>query len=58
MKDNGLLTGIIGAIAVNAMTVEKWVGIICSAAMALTYCGIQIYRLIRDRDSDKGANNG
>lgn len=58
MKDNGLLTGMIGAIAVNAVTVEKWVGIICSAAMALTYCGIQIYRLIRDRDSDKGANNG
>lgn len=58
MKDNGLLSGVIGAIAVNAVTVEKWVGIICSAAMALTYCGIQIYRLIRDRDSDKGANNG
>lgn len=54
MKDNGLLSGVIGAIAVNAITVEKWVGIICSAAMALTYCGIQIYRLIRDRDSDKG----
>ena len=58
MKDNGLLTGVIGAIAVNAITVEKWVGIICSAAMALTYCGIQIYRLIRDRDNDKGVKNG
>ena len=55
MKDNGLLTGVIGAIAVNAITVEKWVGIIYSAAMALTYCGIQIYRLIRDRDKDKEA---
>ena len=55
MKDNGLITGVIGAIAVNAITVEKWVGIICSAAMALTYCGIQIYRLIRDRDKDKEA---
>ena len=55
MKDNGLLTGVIGAIAVNAVAVEKWVGIICSAAMALTYCGIQIYRLIRDRDKDKEA---
>ncbi len=54
MKDNGLLTGVVGAIAVSAVTVEKWVGIICSAAMALTYCGIQIYRLIRDRDKDKG----
>ena len=58
MKDKSLLTGVIGAIAVNAVTVEKWVGIICSAAMALTYCGIQIYRLIRDRDNDKGAKNG
>ena len=55
MKDNGLLTGVVGAIAVNAITVEKWVSIICSAAMALTYCGIQIYRLIRDRDKDKEA---
>ena len=55
MKDNGLLTGVVGAIAVNAFNVEKWVGIICSAAMALTYCGIQIYRLIRDRDKDKEA---
>ena len=55
MKDNGLLTHIIFAIAVNAITVEKWVGIICSAAMALTYCGIQIYRLSRDRDKDKEA---
>ena len=58
MKDKSLITGIIGAIAVNAVTVEKWVGIICSAAMALTYCGIQIYRLIRDRDNDKGVKNG
>ena len=58
MKDKSLLTGIFGAIAVNAITVEKWVGIICSAAMALTYCGIQIYRLIRDRDNDKGVKNG
>ena len=55
MKDKSLITGIFGAIAVNAITVEKWVGIICSAAMALTYCGIQIYRLIRDRDKDKEA---
>ena len=55
MKDNGLITGVVGAIAVSAVTVEKWVGIICSAAMALTYCGIQIYRLIRDRDKDKEA---
>lgn len=55
MKDNGLLSGVIGAFAVNAITVEKWVGIICSTTMALTYCGIQIYRLIRDRDKDKGA---
>ena len=55
MKDNGLLPGVIGAIAVNAITVEKWVGIICSAAMALTYCGIQIYRLIRDRDTHQAA---
>ena len=55
MKDNGILTGMIGAIAVNAEKKKKWVGIICSAAMALTYCGIQIYRLIRDRDKDKEA---
>ena len=55
MKDNGLFTGVIGAIAVNEINDEKWVGIICSAAMALTYCGIQIYRLIRDRDKDKEA---
>lgn len=55
MKDKSLLTGVLGTIAVNAIAVEKWVGIICSAAMALTYCGIQIYRLIRDRDKDKGA---
>ena len=56
MKDNGLLTGVIGAIAVNAIKIKKWVGIVCCAAMALTYCGIQIYRLIRDRDKDKEAD--
>ena len=55
MKDNGLLTGVVGAIAVNAITVAKWVGIICSAALELTYCGIQIYRLITERDKDKEA---
>lgn len=31
MKDNGLLSGVIGAIAVNAITVEKWVGTIWAA---------------------------
>ena len=33
--------------------VSAWVSLICSVAIALVTCGIQIWRMIRDRNSDK-----
>lgn len=35
--------------------VSAWVSLICSVAIALVTCGIQIWRMIRDRNSDKEA---
>ena len=35
--------------------VSAWTSLICSVAIALVTCGIQIWRMIRDRNSDKEA---
>lgn len=35
--------------------VSAWVSLICSVAIAVVTCGIQIWRMIRDRNSDKEA---
>lgn len=35
--------------------VSAWVSLICSISIALVTCGIQIWRMIRDRNSDKEA---
>lgn len=33
--------------------VSAWASLICSVAIAIVTCGIQIWRMIRDRNSDK-----
>lgn len=33
--------------------VSAWASLICSVAIAVVTCGIQIWRMIRDRNSDK-----
>lgn len=49
---DGIL-GLTGCLLTSvSTTVTEWVGIICSAAIALVTCGIQLYRLWRDRDTD------
>lgn len=35
------------------MQLTEWVGLICTLAITLVTCGINIYRMIRDRNSDK-----
>lgn len=35
--------------------VSAWTSLICSVAIALVTCGIQIWRMIRDRNLDKEA---
>lgn len=47
----GLATNI--AVAVSLEQVSQIVTIVTSVLIALTTCGIQIYRMIRDRDEDK-----
>lgn len=54
MKD-----GIIGFVGCMVASVgirdelSAWVSLICSIAIAVVTCGIQIWRMIRDRNSDK-----
>lgn len=55
---NTIKDGIIGVagIVCTGVTMENvsaWASLICSIAIALVTCGIQIYRMIRDRDTDK-----
>lgn len=55
---NDGITGIVGGVgciltAGMAEEVSAIVGIVCTSAIALVTCGVQLYRLIRDRDSDK-----
>ena len=35
--------------------VSAWTSLVCSVAIALVTCGIQIWRMIRDRNLDKEA---
>lgn len=52
MRDT--LTGVIGLLGcVTSIQLTEWVGLICTLLITLTTCGIQVYRLIRDRDTDK-----
>ena len=60
---NDILSSVLGAggtIALNAVSsaqirgeVSEWVSLIGTIAITLTTIGIQIYRLIRDRNTDK-----
>lgn len=61
MNDNfSSIAGICGAILLNLASgaqirgeVSEWVSLIGTIAITLTTIGIQIYRLIRDRNTDK-----
>lgn len=45
---------------VTSVQLTEWVGIICTLAITIVTCGINIYRMIRDRndDKEKGEDNG
>lgn len=50
--------GIIGlsGIILTSLSMENisaWVGLICSLAITITTCALQVYRMFRDRDKDK-----
>lgn len=50
----------IGGCVLAGITMENlsaWVSLFCSLAIAVTTCGIQIYRMIRDRNKDKENEN-
>lgn len=47
----GIATNV--GVAISLQDVSQIVTIITSVLIALTTCGIQIYRMIRDRDDDK-----
>lgn len=54
MKDG--LIGIGGCLLASVGVrdeVSAWASLICSVAIAVVTCGIQIWRMIRDRNSDK-----
>ena len=54
MKDG--IIGISGCLLASVGVrdeVSAWASLICSVAIALVTCGIQIWRMIRDRNSDK-----
>lgn len=54
MKDG--MIGIVGCLLACVGVrdeVSAWTSLICSVAIALVTCGIQIWRMIRDRNSDK-----
>lgn len=38
---------------VTSVQLTEWVGIICTLAITIVTCGINIYRMIRDRNDDK-----
>ena len=54
MKDGMIGSGgcLLASIGVRD-EVSAWASLICSVAIALVTCGIQIWRMIRDRNSDK-----
>lgn len=39
--------------AISMEQVSAWVGLICSLVITMVTCGVQAYRLVRDRDEDK-----
>ena len=54
MKDGIIgFSGCLLASVVVRDEVIAWASLICSVAIALVNCGIQIWRIIRDRNSDK-----
>lgn len=54
MKDGliGFCGCLLTSIGVRA-EVNAWASLICSVAIAICTCGIQIWRMIRDRNADK-----
>lgn len=64
MNDNfSPIVGVGGTILLNLASgaqirgeVSEWVSLIGTIAITLTTIGIQIYRLIRDRNADKNKN--
>lgn len=57
MKDG--IIGFCGCAILSAIRdeVSAWVTLACSLAIAIVTCGIQVYRLIRDRDKDNDKKN-
>lgn len=54
MKDG--IIGFCGCAILSAIRdeVSAWVTLACSLAIAIVTCGVQVYRLIRDKDRDEG----
>lgn len=54
MNKDGI-SGIIGllAVGITETSLTGWISLICTLLITITTCGIQCYRLIRDRDTDK-----
>lgn len=57
MKDG--IIGFCGCAILSAIRdeVSAWVTLACSLAIAIVTCGLQIYRLVRDRDKDNDKKN-
>ena len=54
MNSDGI-GGIIGllAVGITEASLTGWISLVCTLLITITTCGIQCYRLIRDRDNDK-----
>lgn len=61
MKDG--IIGVVGGAATTLASagarneVSAWVSLICTLAITVVTCGIQIWRMIRDRNADKNKSN-
>lgn len=42
------------ACCVTSIQLTEWVGLLCTLVITIVTCGINVYRMIRDRNSDKG----
>ena len=41
------------AVGISETTLTGWVSLVCTLLITITTCFVQIYRLWRDKDSDK-----
>lgn len=41
------------ACCITSIQLTEWVGLICTLAITIVTCGVNVYRMIRDRNSDK-----